>query len=341
MSEPRGLSGAAPLAVLSAGAAALARGSDLDQALRDLLGAAVDATGADRAVLFAQDPDRAGLELVIAFGIADEDLSQLATAVSESKHPIATAAATRQKTLSRAAAGGGDSGSFADLPLVVTRDGIEEGIGVLSLGWSGGRALDDGDQTLLTAVADLAAVALDRARLTSTAAERSEWFERMAHSDPLTGLANARTLDRVLELEIARASRQGGEVSVAVFDVDDFAATNASAGNAAGDDVLRQVAAVLAESVRLVDTIARYGGDEFVLVAPGSAGMTVARRVQDGIAALPDVAGERISVSVGVARFPADGTDAASLIAAATAAGRGARETGRGTIVEAAGTPGT
>ena len=109
----------------------------------------------------------------------------------------------------------------------------------------------------------------------------------MAHSDPLTGLANERTVARVLELELARAGRQGSEVSLAMFDIDDFQATNRDGGHAAGDDVLRRVAAVLAESVRLVDTVGRVGGDEFVLIAPGSAGLTVVNRVMDGIAALP------------------------------------------------------
>ena len=133
----------------------------------------------------------------------------------------------------------------------------------------------------------------------------------MAHTDPLTGLANERTVGRVLELELARAGRQGSEVSFAMFDVDDFRATNEEGGHEAGDDVLRRVAAVLAESVRLVDTVGRIGGDEFVLVAPGSAGAMVARRILDGIAALPAVGGRQITVSAGVARFPVDGTDAA------------------------------
>jgi diguanylate cyclase (GGDEF)-like protein len=187
----------------------------------------------------------------------------------------------------------------------------------------------------LTALAALAAVAVDRDRLASTAAERSEWFERMAHTDPLTGLANERTVGRILELELARAGRQGSEVSFAMFDVDDFQATNREGGNEAGDDVLRRVAAVLAESVRLVDTVGRIGGDEFVLVAPGSAGMTVAQRVLDGIAALPAVAGRPITVSAGVARFPVDGTDAASLISAAKGGLARARAEGRvgGTVV--------
>ena len=112
--------------------------------------------------------------------------------------------------------------------------------------------------------------------------ERSEWFERMAHTDPLTGLANQRTFARVLELELARAARQGSEISLAVFDVDGLTEINARHGHEAGDDVLRAVASVLAESVRLVDTVARQGGDEFVLIAPGAAGQAVARRVRRG-----------------------------------------------------------
>ena len=156
----------------------------------------------------------------------------------------------------------------------------------------------------------------------------------MAHTDPLTGLANERTVSRILELELARAARQGSEVSLAMFDIDDFRATNASEGNEVGDDILRQVAAVLAEAVRLVDTVGRIGGDEFVLVAPGSAGTLVARRVLDGIAALPALAGRTVSVSAGVALFPGDGVDSASLIEAATQALDRARNAGKGSVAE-------
>jgi diguanylate cyclase (GGDEF)-like protein len=165
------------------------------------------------------------------------------------------------------------------------------------------------------------------------ATERAEWLERVALTDPLTGLANARTVTRVLDLEVARAERQGGEISVAVFDVDGFRELNATAGARAGDQVLRQVASVLAESVRLVDTIARTGGDEFVLVAPGPAGVTVARRVLDGVARLAPVEGAAVSVSAGVARYPVDGTSAEVLIAAARGAVEGAE--GRAAIAEA------
>ena len=126
----------------------------------------------------------------------------------------------------------------------------------------------------------------------------------------------------------ARAS----EVSLALFDVDDFRATNAADGHEVGDDILRRVAAVLAESVRLVDTVGRIGGDEFVLVAPGSAGAMVARRVQDGIAAAARGGRRDVSVSAGVARFPVDGADSEALIAAATAALARAKAAGVGSV---------
>jgi diguanylate cyclase (GGDEF)-like protein len=158
----------------------------------------------------------------------------------------------------------------------------------------------------------------------------------MAHSDPLTGLANQRTFARVLELELARAARQASEVAVAVLDVDGFVDINDSAGRDAGDQVLRTVASVLAESVRLVDTVARYGGDEFALVAPGSAGRTVAQRVASGLTHLEPVNGRTVTVSVGLATFPADGGTAEELIAAAEAALARAKATGHGTIQEAA-----
>ena len=245
------------------------------------------------------------------------------TAVADPGHPLTAAGRDRQETR-------GDT--TIALPLIVARSGVEEALGSVALTFATAVDADAADPTFLRLVADVAALAVDRSRLAATAAERSEWFERLAHTDPLTGLANFRTISRVLELELTRAGRQGGEVSVALFDVDDFTATNEAAGRDAGDDVLRSVAAVLAGSVRLVDTVARYGADEFLLVAPGSAGATVAQRVLDGIADLPNVAGRAITITAGVARFPSDGADSDSVVAAARAALDRARAEGRGTV---------
>jgi diguanylate cyclase (GGDEF)-like protein len=340
VSEPAGAP-SGPLTVLSAGAAALARSADLDTALAVILEAGAAATGAPVAALFSVDPDRASLELLLTLGMSDEDAAALERQVADDPaHPIHAAALDRAGSLGRAAdAPGGGSMTAADLPLVVAGGGLEACVGVLTFAWPDGHDVDTAEEVLLVGIADLAAAAISAFRTSSMAAERAEWFERVAHTDPLTGLTNARTLGRVLELEVARAQRQASEVSVAVFDVDGFTAVNQAAGSRAGDQVLRQVAAVLAETVRLVDTVARTGGDEFVVVAPGSAGMTVARRVLDGIAGLEAIEGHPVSVSAGIARFPQDGSDSESLLAAARAALHAGDGGARGTIAEAAAEP--
>jgi diguanylate cyclase (GGDEF)-like protein len=333
-----------PLGTFAGVVDSLAHADDVDAALRAILGAAAADLGASGGAIFLQDPDRVGLEPAVAVGAAEPVFDRLSETLGREDDPIAATARDRGPMRAAGEATGGfgaltGSRSAAFEPLVVTRAGIQLSLGVLALGWAGERALEPQEERELAALAGLASVAIDRGRLTSLVAERSEWFERMAQSDPLTGLANQRTFARVLELELARAGRQGGEVSLALFDVDDFVATNEQSGHRAGDDVLRAVAAILNESVRLVDTVARIGGDEFVLVAPGSAGMTVARRVVSGVAGLPQVAGRPISVSAGIARFPVDGTTPDELLDAAAAALAEAKGRGPATLHESSTQP--
>ena len=309
-----------PQSILGEAAALTARTSDLDAALAGLLQLAVEAAGATDAVVFLQDPDRPELQLAGSAGITADAAERLAIEIVDAGHPVHAVAAS-----------GAADPAAGLLPLVVETAGVQIILGVLRLGREGSPA--DAGAPTVRAIADLIAVAVERARLAATATERSDWFERMAHTDPLTGLANERTVGRMLELELARAARQESEVSIVLFDIDDFQATNREGGHQAGDELLRRVAAVLAESVRLVDTVGRIGGDEFVLIAPGSAGLTVARRVIEGIVSLPAVAGRPITVSAGVARFPADGTDAERLLEAAATALAQARADGRGHAV--------
>ena len=325
-------------AALGVSADALARAPSLDSALTTILSAAASTLSAERAAIFLQDPDRQAPELAAAFGMDPGQVEAWRAALNNPAHPVVEAARTRTAAFDRPG-DDGPPGVSADLPLVVSRDGVESSVGGMTFAWLATRSVDVPERTFLQSIADLAAVAIERFRLASLITERSDWFERLAHTDPLTGLANQRTLARVLELELARAGRQGGEVSVALFDVDDFVATNENAGHEAGDDLLRAVAAVVSESVRLVDTVARFGGDEFVLVAPGPAGITVARRVLAGVAALPEFGGRRPSVSAGVARFPADGTSADELLGAAQRALAAARDAGSGKLAEATAQP--
>ena len=321
-----------PATILSELASALAHGDDVDVTLGRLLKAATGAVGAPVGVVYLQDPDRTDLQVAVTIGLVEE-LRGAVEAAAEVDDDGPARVARERVAISLG------SGAFVDAagvvaadvrPLVVDRGGVELPLGVLAVAWDKPHATTPVEAMVLTALAEACAVAVDRGRLASLISERSEWLERIAHSDPLTGLANARTFARVLELELARAGRQGSEVSVAVFDVDGFASRNAASGHDTGDDILRAVASVLAESVRLVDTVARYGGDEFVVVAPGAAGVTVAKRVLEGIARLEPFDGHPITVSAGVARFPSDGASSEELLAAAVAALGRARATGLG-----------
>ncbi len=328
-----------PRSCLVAAITAASAAYDLDTSLQAILDVGAEALGASVGAIFLADPDRAGLTLAASHGMPDP--GTLVADAQEPTNPFAEAAVGRIATFDREADdASGRTFVSAYLPLVVASGGVEQSLGSIGMGWPAPRTLSDDEREVLRALASLAGLTADRARLLSTTAERSEWFERMAHTDPLTGLANERTVTRILELELARAGRQAGEVSLALFDIDDFRATNADDGHEVGDDILRRVAAVLAESVRLVDTVGRIGGDEFVIVAPGSAGGTVTRRVLDGIAALPAAAGRTVSVSAGVVRFPADGADADALIAAATAALARARDAGAGSVADTEVVPG-
>lgn len=320
-----------PDPLLLAAIRAVARSGDPDATLDELLEICLRAGGAERAAAFLWDAGRGGLAVAGARGYGDDELAALEVAVVEAEHPVQLAAQERIQTTSQP-----DNGHrlTAAWPIVIGRDGIEEPIGALSLDVEVPPTAATAER--VGALADLVAVVVDRARLAESAAERIDWAERVANSDQLTGLANAHTLTRVLELEVARAARQGSELSVALFDVDQMEAFNAANGRPAGDDVLREVAARISETIRFVDTVARWGGDEFMLVAPGAKGTTVVQRIIDAVASRPLRGELRATVSAGLARFPGDGTHDDELLVAAKAAVRTAKAAGPGTIAEAA-----
>ena len=338
--DPTGVAGPLGAAVRTA-----ARGESLDSALDLILKGVADDVGAALVMIVAAGDDRTRRHVLRSQGLAEGDVALIESVPTDAVDPLTVAAAEQRVVEATAAdageAGGSSGGALTDrlglaslhaLPLLVGRGGIDHIVGVLALGWTANAPATPATPGLVDALADLAALAIDRSRLTAGMAERAEWMERLAHIDPLTGLANRRTFDRVLELELARAARQQGEVAVAIFDVDAFRATNDAVGHAAGDDILRAVAAVIAEQVRLVDTVARIGGDEFVVIAPGSGGPAVADRVIRAIQALPAVDGRPVSVSAGVARFPLDGASAEELVAGALDALSLARAGGRGAM---------
>ncbi len=335
---------AEPGLLLATAVRLVARAADLDATLAALLDVALADRGAAAALVAATGDDGLVRALRVAGSatIPADEVVGASLDGSPTADPLADAILQR-RAVAAGTAGETPPGPFAAhnrldrilaLPLIVGDATIERVVGVLALGWRAGEPEGEGTPGVLDAVVDLAAVAVDRSAATAGAVEQGEWQDRLAHLDPLTGLVNRRTLDRVLELEIARAGRQRSDIAVAVFDVDGFRAVNERDGASAGDAVLRAVAAVLADQVRLVDTVARIGGDEFVVVAPGSGGVVVADRILRAIEALGAVQGRPVTVCAGVARFPADGTSADELLASALGALEGARASGQGTIAE-------
>ena len=162
---------------------------------------------------------------------------------------------------------------------------------------------------LLTILANQAAVSISNARLI----ERLAWS---AATDPLTGLANRRAFEERLD---ARLAGESSAFAVLMLDVDDLKQVNDAQGHAAGDAVLVEVARVLRSHVREGDIVTRWGGDEFVLLVDGLdrvGAVSLARRVGGTLLAGGD--GSRsISVSLGTACYPADGSSRDTLLAAA------------------------
>ena len=320
-----------PDPLLLAAIRAVARSADPEVTLDELLEITLRTTGADRAAAYLWDAERGGLALAAGRGYDEAALAGLESGVESEGHPVQLAAQERIQATGEVSQTGLVTSAW---PVVIGRDGIEEPVGALAV--EGDTAQEADVSERVAALADLIAVVVDRARLATNAAERIDWAERVSNSDMLTGLANARTLSRVIELELARAARQGSELTLALFDVDDLTGFNDANGRAAGDDVLREVAAIVGESVRIVDTVARWGGDEFMVVAPGEKGTTVARRIVEAVAARSTAGEKRFSVSAGLARFPADGSTSDDLVRAATSALRAAQASGPGTLAEAA-----
>jgi diguanylate cyclase (GGDEF)-like protein/putative nucleotidyltransferase with HDIG domain len=153
---------------------------------------------------------------------------------------------------------------------------------------------------------------------------RFEQTQHESHTDPLTGLANRRSLDLQFEAALTRAARTDGGVSVVVLDLDRLKEINDTYGHEAGDRALRAVGSVLRSTVREGELCARFAGDEFVVLLRDCTADDEARRVlelQSAVGAYPfdPRPGVRVSLSIsaGPARFPVDGRTFEELLAAA------------------------
>jgi diguanylate cyclase (GGDEF)-like protein len=148
--------------------------------------------------------------------------------------------------------------------------------------------------------------------------QQEEHTRRLAVSDPLTGLANHRLLMERIDSEIKRYGRHGQPFALLLLDLDGLKKINDSYGHVVGSLAIMRVAEVLLVSSREVDTPARFGGDEFALVLPESSfasATRVAQRISQRLA--EDVEVPTLSISVGVAEYPRDGSTIESLLSVA------------------------
>ncbi|MFL1485606.1 diguanylate cyclase [Marinobacter sp. LN3S78] len=204
--------------------------------------------------------------------------------------------------------------------------------------WERGRSVkDDGGLVLEGIILDVT----DRKALEVRLSE-------LATLDPLTGQFNRRETERILQEEVARAERYERRLAVLWIDLDNFKEVNDTRGHEVGDEVLRTISLRLAESVRTVDTLGRFGGEEFIVVLPEMSveeAWDIAERLRRHIADEPvrTSVGEtlNLTISIGVAVYPDHAGSAATLCRMADKAMYQAKERGRNRTVVVSEVPGT
>jgi diguanylate cyclase (GGDEF)-like protein len=200
--------------------------------------------------------------------------------------------------------------SFLSVPIKIE----ERIIGVLNLSdKDGGEAFNEEDLKLIQSVASQVAVIMER----NLFYNKTEELKKLTITDELTGLLNRRYLYERLKDELARSERHGNRLSILMLDLDGFKECNDTYGHLAGDKALKQIAESLLNTVRSMDIVARYGGDEFMVILPetGEAiAIEIAERLRRSVARSPVLSGNEttgrpclITTSIGIACYPEHG----------------------------------
>ena len=181
------------------------------------------------------------------------------------------------------------------------------------------------------AINELESIRYSLASTFSRLKQEQEELYRLSTKDSLCGLYNRLSLMEKLKWVIGKAQRDNSEFAVIFVDLDDFKHINDSKGHDFGDEILQQVASLLFQAIRKNDFVARFGGDEFVVILPDFKDETtiidIAQRIQKQFHSLTDHA--VVTASMGIAIYPKDGKDASTLLKNADIAMYKAKELGK------------
>jgi diguanylate cyclase (GGDEF)-like protein len=209
-------------------------------------------------------------------------------------------------------------------------------VGALGTGNVTQRRFTPGEVALFQAIGNQLGVAIENARLHAE-------MQRLSQTDPLTGLFNRRGLDERMQIEILRAKRYRHPLSVVMIDIDHFKNYNDAHSHLEGDVILKQVAELFRIHVRETDVVARFGGEEFLILLTETAkaeALEVAEKIRAAVSVRPFLhAGTqpegKLTISLGVATSSADLSEAQELIDKADHALYGAKNAGRNRVREA------
>lgn len=288
------------------------QGLDAEDLMAEVLNRSCSLLGADAAMVTQRLDDSSSVRIRAAVGVDESGRHEIAPGPEDPSREIPALVA-----------------EMGRVTLAVPIAGREDSFGWVSAHWNAAHEASGDEHDFLRAISNLLGNALERGRV-------EQEIRHQALHDPLTGLPNRTLFVDRLHLALAQCERRGSAVAVLFMDIDNFKVINDSLGHTAGDQILSAASDRLAQTLRPGDTIARFGGDEFVIICDGLSDPDEAARIaQRTIAELSRpfalAASEHVvSASIGISLADGIRRDPEDLVREADAAMYRAKEKGRG-----------